>query len=57
MRGKLKDVTFKNFVAIAFCAFIFVCGALTIAFNFREIFGGLYSEEYDTVNVKVTPLP
>ena len=37
----LKNLTYKHYVAIAFCAYIFVCGILTITVNFREVFGGL----------------
>ena len=38
---RLKNLTYKHYVAIAFCAFIFICGILTITVNFREVFGGL----------------
>lgn len=38
---RLKNLSFKHYVAISFCAFVFVCGALTLTVNFREVFGGL----------------
>lgn len=38
---RLKNLSFKHIVAISFCTFVFVCGVLTLAINFREVFGGL----------------
>ena len=38
---RLKNMSFKHIVAISFCAFVFVCGVLTLTINFREVFGGL----------------
>lgn len=39
--NRLKKLSFKHYVAIFFCAFVFVCGVLTLTVNFREVFGGL----------------
>ena len=38
---RLKNMSFKHIVAISFCAFVLVCGVLTLTINFREVFGGL----------------
>lgn len=38
---KFCKLTYKHYVSILFCAFIFIFGLLSVIFNFREIFGGL----------------
>lgn len=38
---RLYNLRFKHIVAISFCAFVFVCGVLTLSINCREVFGGL----------------
>ena len=40
MKKEIKR-SYKSIIAILFCAFIFVCGLLTVTVNFREVFGGL----------------
>lgn len=40
MKKEIKR-SYKSIIAILFCAFIFVCGILTVTVNFREVFGGL----------------
>lgn len=41
-REIMEKFTHKRFIAVTFCLFIFICGILTVAFNFKEVFGGLY---------------